>query len=80
MRDGSQRIFQCAQCGTVVVQTGRHDLGPCPSCQATTWWRQRLPLAGLHESALARYELDDDGEPTEVWPRITTVHPTSGLL
>lgn len=50
MLAGTQRVFQCAQCGTVVVQSdlapGR--LGTCPACQVShTWWEQELPVAGL---------------------------------
>ncbi len=47
---GEQQVFQCADCGTVVVRSSlatAKRLGPCPGCAATTWWSQTLPLAGL---------------------------------
>lgn len=50
MKAGRQRVWQCAQCGLVAVQT---DLAPgemrgCPACGGSTWWAQTLPVAGLH--------------------------------
>lgn len=49
MLNGEQRVFQCAQCGTVVVQSGLAPgpLDACPACHGTTWWHQTLPVAGL---------------------------------
>lgn len=49
MRDGRQRVWQCAQCGLVAVQSNlaAGEMGACPACRHTTWWRQQLPIAGL---------------------------------
>lgn len=49
MLAGRQSVFQCAWCGTVVVQPrpSSASLGPCPACAQTTWWEQALPVAGL---------------------------------
>jgi len=53
MRAGSQRPFQCAQCGTLVVLSSlQPDVtkpGECPACSSTTWWEQTFPVQGLHE-------------------------------
>lgn len=53
MRAGRQQVFQCAQCGTVVVQSSLAPgpLGACPACGHDTWWRQQLPVAGLEVRA-----------------------------
>lgn len=55
MRRGEQQVFQCAQCGTVVVQpsTQPGKLGTCPSCGDSThgWVKQDLPVAGLRKGA-----------------------------
>lgn len=51
MRNGEQLVFQCADCGTVVVQSSLASgrLGTCPACRhyPTTWRKQELPIAGL---------------------------------
>lgn len=51
MRQGKQLVWQCAACGLVAVQSGlaAGPMGDCPACSYSTWWKQRLPLAGLHE-------------------------------
>lgn len=70
MLRGTQRVFQCSWCGTVVVVPSGLDgkdrgvPGTCPSCGDLTakWWEQRFPIAGLHEVNL----LLDDGSGTPV--------------
>lgn len=49
MRAGQQKVWQCAQCGLVAVQSSLAPgpLGECPACTHTTWWSQQLPVAGL---------------------------------
>ena len=49
MKAGEQKVFQCAQCGLVAVQSNlaHGPLGACPACGHATWWAQKLPLAGL---------------------------------
>jgi hypothetical protein len=51
MRNGTQQVFQCRQCGLVAVQTNLAPgpLGPCPACGRGPWSLQLLPVAGLHE-------------------------------
>jgi hypothetical protein len=52
MRRGEQAVFQCSECGSVVVQSSLANgaLGPCPACRRDCgWWRQQLPVAGLRE-------------------------------
>jgi hypothetical protein len=61
MRHGVQVVDQCAWCGAVVVWakgTYRKKLGACPACGrngggketgASSWWRQKLPVAGIRE-------------------------------
>lgn len=53
MRRGQQMVFQCSHCGTVVVQSSLApgELGACPACGTTRWWKQRLPVAGLSDPA-----------------------------
>lgn len=67
MLAGDQVVTQCAHCGTIVVVitrpvttiTGRRlpgvealaDLGPCPRCGRSEYWRQRFPVAGLKQAA-----------------------------
>ncbi|RCL91411.1 hypothetical protein [Microbacterium sp.] len=65
MRRGEQFVHQCAWCGAVVVWHRRKttdSLGLCPNCgsdaggnpaESSTWWRQRLPLAGIAPLGLA---------------------------
>jgi uncharacterized paraquat-inducible protein A len=55
MRRGDQSVFQCAQCGTVVVQPrpASSKLMACPACERTDWLNERLPLAGLRNAAPA---------------------------
>lgn len=50
MRSGTQLVFQCAFCGLLAVQTNLAPgtLGNCPACAHSTWWKQTLPVAGLH--------------------------------
>jgi hypothetical protein len=53
MLKGQQSVFQCSECGTVVVQPrpAAHKLGPCPSClRSPSWWAQTLPVAGLRHA------------------------------
>lgn len=56
MREGRQLVFQCSECGCVVVQTESPgvqlgSLGACPSCrQDAPWWGQALPVAGLRRT------------------------------
>ncbi len=49
MRAGQQKVWQCAQCGLVAVQSSlaAGKMGACPACGHTTWWAQKLPVAGL---------------------------------
>jgi hypothetical protein len=49
MRAGQQKVWQCAQCGLVAVQSSlaAGTMGACPACGHGTWWIQRLPVAGL---------------------------------
>lgn len=64
MNRGTQVVHQCAWCGCIVVwHTGfRTALGVCPACGrdggghetgASSWWTQRLPVAGLRALAEA---------------------------
>lgn len=52
MRRGEQLIFQCAQCGPLAVQTNlaHGPLSNCPACGHGDWWKQQLPVAGLHNA------------------------------
>lgn len=49
MRAGQQKVWQCAQCGLVAVQSSLAPgpMSACPACGHATWWRQQLPVAGL---------------------------------
>jgi uncharacterized paraquat-inducible protein A len=49
MRAGQQKVWQCAQCGLVAVQSSLAPgiMGACPACGHDTWWSQQLPVAGL---------------------------------
>jgi len=54
MRAGHQVAHQCAWCGALVVwldDVYRDQLGTCPACgrSAAGWWKQNLPVAGVHE-------------------------------
>lgn len=54
MRAGHQVADQCAWCGALVVwlvDVYRSSLGGCPACGRADsgWWRQALPVAGVHE-------------------------------
>jgi len=59
MLRGTQRVFQCSWCGTVVVVPSgldgraRAEPGICPTCgdASAKWWEQRFPVAGLHTVA-----------------------------
>lgn len=65
MKRGEQFVHQCAWCGAVVVwhrRSTNDSLGLCPNCgsydgghpaESSTWWRQRLPLAGIAPLGLA---------------------------
>ncbi len=49
---GTQRVWQCSQCGLLAIQT---DLAPgaigrCPACEGEGWWRQEIPLRGSRDS------------------------------
>ena len=45
-RQGETKIDQCSNCGALVAWEPRRRkvLGTCPSCGASHWWRQRLPV------------------------------------
>ena len=64
MRAGEQLIFQCAQCGLLAVQTNlaHGALGDCPACGHGTWWKQTLPVAGLHNPRTVPILKDDTHE------------------
>ena len=64
MRAGAQLIFQCAQCGLLAVQTNlaHGALGDCPACGHGTWWKQTLPVAGLHNPRTLPILKDDTHE------------------
>ena len=64
MRAGEQLIFQCAQCGLLAVQTNlaHGALGDCPACGHGTWWKQTLPVAGLHNPRTLPILKDDTHE------------------
>lgn len=52
MRDGRQRVFQCATCGLLAIQT---DLAPgaigrCPACDGKDWWHEQVPSRGSRDS------------------------------
>ncbi|WP_159600279.1 hypothetical protein [Agromyces humi] len=51
MERGQQKVFQCAHCGTTVVQSSLAPgkLGACPACGQGKWWQQKLPVSGIHE-------------------------------
>lgn len=51
MRRGQQQVYQCTECGTVVVQSSvtAGPLGACPACGHSAWSLQRLPVAGLSQ-------------------------------
>ena len=51
MRAGQQKVWQCAQCGLVAVQSSLAPgtMGACPACGHDTWWSQQLPVAGLRD-------------------------------
>lgn len=50
MQAGTQRVDQCAWCGTIVVSPSkRKPTGSCPSCDHDDgWWAATLPIAGIH--------------------------------
>lgn len=53
MKAGRQRVWQCAQCGLVAVQSDLAPgaMGECPACGRGEWWEQTLPVAGLQNPA-----------------------------
>ena len=52
MQRGDAHVTQCAQCGLLVyVPLRRANLGACPSCGGSTWWRQHLPVGPFREVA-----------------------------
>lgn len=67
MKAGTQRAFQCAWCGTVVVRPSTYadvPLSPtCPVCRkAPGWWAQSFPICGLRPA-----EPDDYSTTTKGW-------------
>lgn len=54
---GTQRAFQCAYCGTVIVRPSTYADMPldarCPVCReiGAGWLEQRFPIAGLRPIA-----------------------------
>lgn len=61
MRAGQQKVWQCAQCGLVAVQSSLAPgtIGPCPACGNDTWWSQQLPVAGLRDPEQPTAEAHD---------------------
>lgn len=53
MKAGRQRVWQCARCGLVAVQSDLAPgaMGECPACRHGEWWEQALPVAGLQNPA-----------------------------
>ncbi|WP_417541390.1 GntR family transcriptional regulator [Microbacterium maritypicum] len=69
MKAGTQVIHQCSWCGAVVVwmrTAERRRLTNCPACRNgtetphTTWWEQRLPVAGIHPTPTTQRSTTDD--------------------
>lgn len=45
---GTQTVWWCAHCGTVLIATIRtKPAGPCPCCDKTMWQRATFPIYGL---------------------------------
>lgn len=61
MRAGQQKVWQCAQCGLVAVQSSLAPgpMGACPACEHGTWRSQQLPVAGLRTPARTAAEAHD---------------------
>lgn len=57
MDAGTQTVWQCSMCGTVVVLTSLADVTKPQACpaghDAADWWRQSLPVAGLRARTAA---------------------------
>jgi hypothetical protein len=62
MRDGRDRVTQCAECGLLAyVPDCAHyrattKLGACPRCSRSKWWPQRLPVGPFRRTGSPEQE------------------------